>query len=196
MLLSFAGLLSNSRAFGIALILFALCLLSKLSLWKSIILLILALVLYSLILIIADSGSPKIFYLARNFDFSNWAAANVYFSSLKNNSFFEWIFGKGYGLEGWNAVGGAISFDYSSTESYIISIISQMGLIAAFIYTLWIFSLIKKNSKNRIFVFMLIYIFLDSCFTPAFCGYAFSYVAWFAIVYISKFCRPMIHKKE
>ena len=186
-LIIFAGLLSNSRAFGIALILFVVCMLTKMKFWEAFILFFLAIICYIFISVVIEVGSFSLTYISRNFDFSKLGAANIYFSSLRDNSLIEWIFGKGYGLEGWNTSVNSLSFDYSSTESYVISIISQMGLIAAIIYFIWIILLLKNNSKNKVFIFMIIYIFLDSCFTPSFCGYAFSYVAWFAIIYISKY---------
>jgi len=183
----FAGVLSNSRAFGIALILFLILVAIKLPIWKLLIITFGGIAAYIFASIVLNYGVFNIDTIVRTFDFSKWAAKSIYFSSFEGNGFLDCIIGRGYGLSGWNSNINSLSFDFSSTESYVTSILGEIGLIGLMIYIVWILSLLFKNKGNKVFLFMLIYIFINSCFTPAFCGFAFSYVAWFAIVNVSKF---------
>ncbi len=185
-LLSIGGLLSNSRAFGIALILFLIFILSKYPVWKIIAISIFGIFLYFVVSLVVGFRTFDFGVIMRTFNFSKWAASDIYFTSLSENNLLEWLFGKGYGLKGWNSNAGVLAFDFSSTESYAISVISQIGLIGLFAYFAWIIRMFIRNKKNKLFFFMLLYIVLDSCFTPALCGFAFSYVAWFAIIHMSK----------
>ena len=184
-LLLVSGLLSGSRAFGVFAILFVLYITVKMSPVKRAFCVIGACVVLAVALLYVGDQLSEIDTLFRNFDFTRWAASKVYFSSFNEFKWHEFLLGKGYGLEGWSNNLSDISFDYSATESCLISIVYQLGIIAAFIFIFAFIVVFFRAKNNRVGRFLVVGIFINLCCTPAFAGFAFSYLAWPIILMIN-----------
>lgn len=122
--------------------------------------------------------------ILRNFAYNEWAAADIFFSSFKRFELIDYIFGKGFGLEGWSATSGNLSFDYSSTESALLSIVYQTGIINAFFFIFSYYIIYKKSNRSYLCRYLMIPVFINLCVTPAFIGFAYSYIAWGALMMI------------
>jgi len=172
------GLLTGSRAFGIFVILFVAYIAIDMNYRKRLICIILVIVA----LMICGSYVGGIIRnsetLSRNFIFTRWAASKIYFNSFSKFKWYEFVFGKGFGLDGWNASLSNISFDYSSTESCLISIVYQLGTIEALFFVLAFCKIFLNIKQNKLGKFLILGIFINLCCTPAFAGFAFSYIAW------------------
>ena len=116
--------------------------------------------------------------LTRNFNFTKWAAKSVYLTQFKNITWYEALLGRGFGLPGWNATVGKLSFDYSSTESSFVSFVYQLGIIPTILLLCFFIKGLIKNKKNHRCFLVILGILINACFTPAFAGFAFSYIAW------------------
>lgn len=122
--------------------------------------------------------------ILRNFAYNEWAAADIFFSSFKYFGWIDYVFGKGFGLEGWSATSANLSFDYSSTESALLSIVYQTGIINALFFILSYYIIYKKSNRSYLCRYLLIPVFINLCVTPAFIGFAYSYIAWGALMMI------------
>ena len=175
------GLLSGSRAFGLYLVFFVFYLYNNQKAKNKIIITIACI----LLIIVAGASIMELFSdnetLSRNFTVRNWAAKSIFFSNFRDFQWIDYIIGRGYGLEGWGNQSGNISFDYSSTESAFLSIVYQTGVIGGL---LLVFSYVKiyLNSYRTLFCrCLMIPMFINMCVTPAFVGFAYSYIAWGAL---------------
>ncbi len=172
------GLLSGSRAFGLYLIFFIFFLYNNQNTKNKIVAAFVIIVL----LVVAGASISSLFSenetLSRNFTVNNWAAKSIFFSQFYDFTGIDFIFGKGYGLEGWSSQTGSLSFDYSSTESAFLSIVYQTGLIGGLLFILT-YIMIYRNSYRTLFCrCLMIPMFINLCVTPAFVGFAYSYMAW------------------
>lgn len=172
------GLLSGSRAFGLYLVFFIFFLYNNQNTKKKIVATFVIIVL----LVVAGTSISSLFSenetLSRNFTVNNWAAKSIFFSQFYDFTGIDFLFGKGYGLEGWSTQTGSLSFDYSSTESAFLSIVYQTGLIGGLLFILT-YVIIYKNSYRTLFCrCLMIPMFINLCVTPAFVGFGYSYIAW------------------
>lgn len=177
-ILIIVGFLSGSRAFGVFLILFAFFVTVKMNRKKRIC------IMFAVIGGAFLWGSEIITYisssdtLSRTLTFSRWAAFKVYFSGFDGFHWYNYLLGNGFGLKGWVSDLSKILFDYSSTESCLISIVYQLGIPAAIFYIVAYFKIFISSKESLRSRCVLIGIFINICCTPAFAGFAFSYVAW------------------
>lgn len=122
--------------------------------------------------------------ILRNFAYNEWAAADIFFSSFKRFELIDFVFGKGFGLEGWSATSANLSFDYSSTESAFLSILYQTGTINALFFIISYFTIYKRSNRSYLCKYLMIPVFINLCVTPAFIGFAYSYIAWGVLMMI------------
>lgn len=178
------GLFSGSRAFGVFFIFWLFYLYLQLSkrhrlIISGILVPILIGLGYYIYSLISDNAT-----ISRNFAYNEWAAADIFFSSFKGFFWYNYIFGNGFGLEGWNTSAGSLSFDYSSTESAFLSIVYQTGIINAVLFLLGYYIIYKKSNHSYLCKYLMIPMFINLCVTPAFIGFAYSYIAWGTLMMI------------
>jgi len=183
-LILIGGLLSGSRAFGVFMIFWFLYLFFKLDKSQKAIAIIIIIPVLVYVGIFLYSIFEENETIMRNFAFDRWAASSIFFSSFKHFEWYDYIFGKGFGLEGWNANTGKLSFDYSSTESALLSIVYKTGVINAFLFLIGYITIYFKSLRNSFCRFLMIPMFINLCVTPAFIGFAYSYLAWGTLLMI------------
>lgn len=129
---------------------------------------------------------------------NDWPALNIYKYHLSTMDAISIWLGKGLGVNERIVVqllGGKyyeiVGVYVDSYESYLLSILMQMGLVGilAFI-SVYIKSILKVyNAKETLYLSMLVAIFINIIVTPSFNGLAMSFLVWPLILY------PMYIKK-
>lgn len=177
LLILIGGLLSGSRAFGLFLVIFLVYMMFKLGNGRRFIYIIFSILLLFVIGMFFGDFLVSNETFSRNFTFYRWSALNIYFSQFKDINWYEFLFGNGFGLPGWSASGSNLSYDYSSTESSMVSFLYQLGIVPIFLFVSFMITGIFKRKKHFC-NFLFLAIFTNACFTPAFAGFSFSFIAW------------------
>lgn len=117
--------------------------------------------------------------LARLFTFHRWAALQVFISAIKDLTWNEIIFGRGFGLDDWTYHQRVIGFDYSSVESFMLALLYQGGVLFLGIFLgILVFAVLKVQVTRWEEWCLLAGIIINMAFTPSFAGFPISYLVW------------------
>ncbi len=182
------GLVSGSRTFGLFLILYILFLISRkryLNIKRLIIVLLSAFLGLCILFFINFDFLLSNGTIIRVMAYNSWAALEIFKDNIESMSLFDFIFGKGFGLQRWIA-SGEIVYDYSEVESYTVNILNQMGLVGVLLFLfIYMKNLLSSIKLNNGYQFMLIGILINIFVTPSFNGFAMSFILWPFIIYPS-----------